>query len=108
MSDDTFNDHLSAMKDHSHEHMGHWVEHQKMIFKKWRKIIEERADDDKDFFKQWSKSWMATGFQMLEMQNESLQMVQQTRLDHIDSFLKYLDTIDCTNNDDDTGQTKSP
>ena len=61
MSDDTFNDHLSAMKDHSHEHMGHWVEHQKMIFKKWRKIIEERAEDDKDFFKQWSKSWMEPG-----------------------------------------------
>jgi hypothetical protein len=107
MTEDINFDYLSAMKSYSREHACEWVEHQKVLLKKWRKIIEDRKEDDEDLFKQWGKSWMATGFKMLELHSETHQRLQQARLDQIDRYLKHLDEVECEDDDDKSGKSTS-
>ena len=99
------------MHDASHEHMCHWIEQQKKLLEKWRCIVKERSKEQDDLFQRWSKLWMCTGFDMLEMQKESMKMGRKARLDHIDSYLKYLDCVwdaDCPPRDHDRDHGPEP
>lgn len=76
----------------SSRHMEDWVKNQKELLQDWRKLIEERSKNDSELLSQLTKSYMTTGFKMLELQKKSLDMAHKAHLDQLDEYLKYLDS----------------
>lgn len=60
------------------------------MLKQWRELVEERSKDDDRLFRDWSKSWMATSFKLLEMQRETMAQATRAQLEAIDDYLEQL------------------
>ena len=88
---DDFNKFLDDFGERASELGKDWLEYHRNHIEDWRSIVEKRSKDDSKYFKEWAKSWMSTGFQMLESEQRSINEFHKMQLKLIDSYIDSLD-----------------